>query len=212
MNLKEFIIESLLYEKIRSKRFKMSEFRSLKTHEEILKYAYRNLKEIGQGSSRAVFALSSRFVLKVAMNKRGIAQNEAELDIYTDPATKSITSKIIEYDNQYNWLISELVRPIINRFEFHDLTGIRWFSFTEGIEEAVYEGIEEAINFIRSEHITLDQKSIEFITAVFTMARNTKILRGDLSRVDHWGKTTNGQVVVLDYGFTENVREKYYSN
>ncbi len=39
----------------------------------------------------------------------------------------------------------------------------------------------------------------------------SKILSyGDLLVLDHWGKTADGKIVLLDYGFDENIAKQYY--
>lgn len=39
----------------------------------------------------------------------------------------------------------------------------------------------------------------------------SKILQyGDLLEVDHWGKTADGKIVLLDYGFNEDIAKQYY--
>jgi hypothetical protein len=39
----------------------------------------------------------------------------------------------------------------------------------------------------------------------------SKILSyGDLLELDHWGKTADGKIVLLDYGFDENIAKQYY--
>lgn len=55
--------------------------------------------------------LRSKRVLKIALNKQGIAQNEAEINIFTNPITKPIVAKVYDYDPNFLWIISELVRP-----------------------------------------------------------------------------------------------------
>lgn len=68
-------------------------------------YASLNLEELGKGSSRIVYLLSAKKVLKIALNVKGIAQNEAEIDIYTNPKTKAIIAKIFDYDVDYKYII-----------------------------------------------------------------------------------------------------------
>jgi hypothetical protein len=42
--------------------------------------------------------------------------------------------------------------------------------------------------------------------------RNTELLSGDLTLIDHWGKTPQQNVVLLDYGFTEDVYQRFYED
>lgn len=46
-------------------------------------------------------------------------------------------------------------------------------------------------------------------SAIIHLVRNLGHSTQDLNNPDHWGKTTDGRIVLLDYGFTEDVRSKY---
>ena len=61
-------------------QFDMNLFKSLKTFKERIEYCEANLKKIGSGSSRIVYQVDNNKVLKLAKNKKGIAQNETEID------------------------------------------------------------------------------------------------------------------------------------
>lgn len=72
--LKAFIT-SVLSERIRSTSststtsFKLNEFKKLQTTDDCIEYAKKRLKLLGEGSSRIVFILSSKKVLKIAKGK-----------------------------------------------------------------------------------------------------------------------------------------------
>src|SRR5574337_1313778 len=92
------------------------------------------LQELGMGSSRIVFLLDNKRVLKVARNEKGIGQNKAELDAVTNTTLRQVFSKIYDYSSDFAWLVSELVRPLTNKEEFVELTGFRFRFFTEILE------------------------------------------------------------------------------
>ena len=37
-----------------------------------------------------------------------------------------------------------------------------------------------------------------------------ELVSTDLAKIGHWGKTADQRVVLLDYGFTDDVRNDYY--
>lgn len=108
---------------------KMREFRALieaqkakvalttKTiYDELIAVAERfKLPQIGRGSSRIVFGLPvGAYVLKLARNPKGIAQNEQEIKGYTNPSVKNIIPRIYpksDLDN-YMFMIVEKVVPM----------------------------------------------------------------------------------------------------
>ena len=74
--------------------FDMRRFKSFEHQEDRVKYANDKLKLLGEGSSRIVFLLSNRYVLKLAYSydgdAKGRAQNEQEVDVATNPRIKPI--------------------------------------------------------------------------------------------------------------------------
>lgn len=211
--LKEYI--NLLVEKVRSKRvvktrwgspsFNMKEFQSLPSSEIMTVYAMNYLEPLGSGSSRTAFVLTPKKVLKIARNEKGIAQNQAELQVYTDPATADAAAKIYDADSQGRWIIADLVRPLTNPQEFKSLTGVEWQEFVEDLVATISA-------FARKSGMQLRASAHEFTKKVFKMAEkgSNRLKLGDLTVIDHWGKTPDGRVVILDYGFTEEVGAKHY--
>ena len=72
-------------EKERVGKFDLNRFKGLSNAAEMLEYADKRLQKLGEGTARAAFVLTGRHVLKVALNAKGLAQNEAELAVYTNP-------------------------------------------------------------------------------------------------------------------------------
>ncbi len=191
-------------------KFNMNEFKSLTSPSQMAEYATMRLRSIGSGSSRTAFEYSSGKVLKVASpfrgdvygtSKAGIAQNKAEVDAYTNPKIKPITTKIFDYDSNFNWIISELVRPV-SHFEFESYVGC-----------PPMEAAELAINFNKSGRTNFDYHDEE-VNEGFIEALASLIKEGthsaDLEVISHWGKTSDGRIVVLDYGFNQEVFNEFY--
>ncbi len=63
-------------------------------------------KYIGSGSGRKVFDLGNGYVLKIAKNKAGIAQNKAEYIISDNDQTK-LFAKVIQVSSDFSLLIME---------------------------------------------------------------------------------------------------------
>lgn len=204
-----------MIEKVRSKKkvktrfggakFDFEEFKSLPGEAIMQAYAMNYLEPLGQGSSRIAFVLTPKKVLKIARNEKGVAQNKAELEVYTDPATANTATKIYETDDMGRWIISDLVRPITNIKEFELITGVPWQEFVEDLTATVSA-------FARKSGLQLRASAPKFTQSVITMAEKgkNKLKLADLTVLDHWGKTPDGKAVLLDYGFTEEVAVKHY--
>ena len=66
---------------------------------------------IGAGSARKVYDLNNGFVIKIARNIKGIAQNEAEFLISNDDES-SLFSKVYFLSDDYKYLIMEKANGI----------------------------------------------------------------------------------------------------
>ena len=203
---------------------------NFQTPEQVAKYVSSlKLRELGKGSARIVFALDSRRALKVAINNKGIGQNEAEVENVTNPSAKKMFAAIYNYDPRYKWLVSELVRPMDSEKEFEQLTGIRWVTFAHiisayGFGENQYEQNSSQIRKIVqsgcpiAKHYASDPRDLEYqLNSPFLKnvlqtlpVLTSGLMPNDIKRLEHWGKTPDQRVVLLDYGFTSSVAIQHY--
>lgn len=195
-----------ILERIVRAGFSLGELKKLASVEEVMNYAKNHLTKLGQGSSRAAFLLSSRYVLKVAKNDKGFAQNEAEVDVFTNPSSKPIVAKIQDFDPGYKWLVSELVRPLRSPYEFTSLTGMIFHRFIGAVEDTIsgYD-VERALQMNK-----LEPDAAKMVLAAADTINFNDLSMADVNVVDHWGKTPDGRVVILDYGFTKGIARTHY--
>ena len=199
--LREMYSEELLDEG--RKFFDIRAFKELKEHWEQQVFLNNNAKILDSGSSRDVYLINSRHVLKFAPGPRGQAQNEAEVELFTNPNVKPFITEIYDYDPEYNWLISELVRPLRGEEEFERLTKVNWDDFVDILNMNPEADTELPA---RTKY-----KSSEFVKQLLNMLEKTDIEPADLETPKHWGRTGDNRVVLLDYGFTTSVRASHYS-
>lgn len=205
--LKEYI-ELILNERKKFDRYEMEKLRNWPWTQR-LSYVWfeLGLPQIGKGSSRVVFRLDSKRVLKMAINNKGLAQNQAEIDVVTNPKLSPIFAKIYDYGSDYSWLISELVRPLKSSREFEDLTGLSEFFFLlmDNLRTPNKEKQEQQIQRWLESH-----PNNLFFNGIIQAIKIGKLKPGDIA-LEHLGKTSNGRVVLLDYGLTDDVYSKHYS-
>lgn len=241
--LKE-VVDALVVETLRG--FNLEKFKSLPTTDQKIVYASNILPEMGEGSSRIVFAVSGGKALKIATNPKGLAQNEAEIDIFTNPKTKPVVARIFDADQQNEWIISEIVQPFPeNEKYWQNEVGVDWNYFSSFIREWVEEdkiaiqawmtekiqGYTEAIRTYESRlrpeqyphsydlkrareqlQTVLGIQKSQFLQGVIALMESG-LEAGDLigfGSLGHYGKTVDGRIVVLDYGFTKNVADQHY--
>lgn len=144
--------------------------------ENLSKGQYRLL---GYGSARRVFDLNNGYVVKVAKNRKGIAQNIVEFQISR-----------------------ESLNPIIARI----------ICISEDARYLIMEKVERLRNF----SYVLQYYNVNSISELLTKANiidlfeHYHIVISDLHRMSNWG-ITNGRPVVIDYGFTLEIRKKFYN-
>jgi len=178
----------------------------------------KKIRFLGQGSSRTVFAIGSKRVLKLARNATGIAQNRSEVEIFTDPKTKPVVAKIFDFAKDYSWVVAEPIRSISNRNEFKSISGIEFSWFVSFIRLTERVGYESAILHLKNRYknssiFYAQVEAIEnssFIRGVSSLKENSKSLVMDLKSLGHWGITVGRRLVNLDYGATDNLYSKFY--
>jgi hypothetical protein len=211
-NLLKQYINCLIKERIRSiysdesgehgDRFEFNKFKGFHDIHKQFEYANSFLDRIGFGSSRIVYIYSSKYVLKIALDQKGLAQNEAEVDVYTNPKTKAIVTKIVNYDDKnYNWLVSEMVDPLVNPKQF-EATGTDWKTFVEDVKKLLSASD-------KNEDTTSIEAS-EFSKKVVDTIISNQLMIADIRTLNHWGKTADGRIVLLDYGYNKDVHIKHY--
>lgn len=220
--------ESLtLQEKIRSDTFDLAVFKGLKSHTGRLKYVRDNLAPLAPmdaGSSRAVFLLSSRKVLKIALLnikkpeafKRGVAQNKAEVE--NASLIPNLVTKVFDQAPDYTWIVSELVKPLTNDSQFPSLVGFHFGTLMMFFHDAYKDrfNVDQFQARFKGTKSVFDdiQRMREWpaFKDVLTTLKNPEkgLHPGDFSVLDHWGKTADGRVVLLDSGATYEVLSAHY--
>lgn len=237
-----FAQEAVLTERLKG-NFNLAHFKSLKSPIERVRYADENLPKLGEGSSRAVFALSGNKVLKIAWDKilAGFAQNEQEVELSTNPAMKPIVARVYDAAPDYSWIISEITRPFKGYDAFEHSIGLPNKAFDSLLRRTLDSDVdyEEAFELVearvvREIEMTFNRHDPDFSTKVQRVAQKTvggarhdilkPLIEGiremkkavglnidDLTRYDHYGKTADGRVVIIDYGFNSDIRNKFYN-
>ncbi|SFD01795.1 hypothetical protein [Clostridium uliginosum] len=133
---------------------------------------------IGSGSGRQVFDLGNGYVIKVARNRAGIAQNMCEYKIsFNDPS--DLFAKVIKVSNDFNLLIMQKANKVYN------------------------------ISYVWKYFNITNKRELFNLKELQNIMRKYNLLLADLDRESSWG-IINGRPVIIDYGFTREVRERYY--
>lgn len=186
--------------------FSLKELSNISSFQQRMNYCVEHLgKNIGRGSSRVVFQINDEKVLKLAMNPKGIAQNQTEINLSNDCYRPLIFPEVLDYDNDSLWIISQFVLPA-KKTDFKKCIGLTFDDFCDWLNGIKYD-YSYAVDLYDN---STDQ---EFLDEVEEYVNNYDIPIGDLKRISNWGlrKIYNDiELCLLDNGLTLDVYDNYY--
>lgn len=193
----DYVIDEMAY----PTSFNFEEFKNIKSFAGKQRYAKEHLLgKVGAGSSRAVFKIDDEKVLKVALNDRGISQNNAESEGYKQ--NYDVLARVFDVDYDDMWIEMELAKKIAPK-RFMQLTGTNpdevatWLSNQRGTMKFDVRDLSE--NYFATE---LKEFTDDYQYPV----------PGDFGRISSYGEVVRDgvpKVVVVDFGFDEGTSSEY---
>ncbi len=101
--------------------FDFKKLNQIKTFKKRIKFCKERLKKIGKGRNRIVFYLEDNKVLKLSINKNGIAQTKVECNPDLQSKFSEMVAKIFDYDPEFKWVIMEKAERINDKIYFDTL-------------------------------------------------------------------------------------------
>lgn len=213
----EKTLHTLLIKEAMMDSFSFEELNSLPSFAKKLKYCKQYLgKQIGSGSSRIVFQIDDEKVLKLAKNRKGLAQNEYEYDNYY-ACDDDVLPRCYECADDYSWIVSEYVLPARVK-DFKVVFGMSWRDFNLWLNSTYKQYTRpDNVKFLQCMDYdkwvdTLDNN--EAIQPLYNWLTNrTYESMGDLHRKTNWGLTVrDGEpcLVILDNGLSEEIYNNFY--
>lgn len=202
--------------------FNMEEFKSIRSFADRVKYCEQRLKKLGAGTSRRVYQIDNEKCLKLAKNGKGIGQNIEEINLGNDMYAGSCFAKVYDYDPNGLFVEMELARKA-KESDFERLVGLPFDCYCDLIIRTaitylpnncqsrgwVNNSMEDTYNYVMD---NIDD--FEFINEVIEYMSNFQVKAyGDLQRISSYGVVRrNGveEMVIIDFGLTEDVYNKYY--
>jgi hypothetical protein len=181
-----------------------------------LRYAQERAKKIGTGSSRVAFEIEYQgrpTILKIAKNKKGIAQNDYESQMFNDyyVVGMGITIPMIDHDEENEpptWIHTEKaekMKPTQFKKFFSGLTPDELITVINyGTGRSNMSSPEE------TERMQEIIENNEDIDSLVDLVGNYGLPVGDFSRLANWG-IYNGQPVIIDLGLSSDVMAQHYS-
>jgi hypothetical protein len=166
-----FLEVSIIIVEVKSMNTKIKKLTSYQEKIIIQTLMRKHIKHLGYGSSRIVFPWGDKKVVKIAISKEGIAQNQAELECF-DLAEPNMLTNIYCYGELV--LIAEKVSLMVDANE----------EDYDSLLESLYKNEEDEV----AKQL---EKTIDFLENHFGMTSDNLQL----------GQNREGYIVSLDYGF-----------
>jgi GNAT superfamily N-acetyltransferase len=195
--------------------FNMDEFKKLKSFNQRINYCEENLQRISSGSSRIVYKIDDEKVLKLAKNKKGLAQNEVESEFSGYYDISDIVARVFDVDPDNLWIEMELARKL-TKGNFKQITGFNWEDYVKVIHNYSVERLDDGRGFKYDidKSIVEEMWENEFTYEMLTFIGSYDVPIGDLKKISTYGVVKRGgqdSIVMIDYGLTSDVYDSYYS-
>lgn len=191
----------------------MKFFKTLQSFASRKKYCDEHLKKIAQGSSRIVYYIDNEKVLKLAKNKKGLAQNKIEIDYSDDYMLTGIVAPVYDYHENFLWLEMALAKKV-KKSDFKRITGIDFDDFGEVLVSVDSFYRNKGLNYKINQDLTEKVMNNDFTSGVYDYIANFDIPSSDMRRINSYGLIkVDGieQLAIIDYGLTTDVLTNYYS-
>lgn len=147
------------------------------------------LFQIGSGTSRDVYRLNSKQVIKVAKHDLGYTQNASECDTYNTYGGLGLFNEITNNAKSYLWVIQPLAIPL------------------ESTDEYFQHIIDLVQHIENSKEYSTDSVFLKKVYD-FLIETEWKYLR-DICKADSWGRVNN-ELRIIDYGMNNEAFEDYF--
>jgi predicted nucleotidyltransferase len=201
------VINETIDEATYPENFDLNKFKKLKSFKERVDYCNSTLTKLGAGSSRIVYLVDDKTVLKLAKNQKGIAQNKVEIGA-SDKYYSNVTAEVYESDDNSLWLEMELAKPI-NKTRFKEILGYSVEDFGKWVTNFWNVNNRKKPYYILDKQVEEIINESEFANSVFSFIQDYGLSVGDLGRISTYGEF-DGEVKIIDYGLDDDVLSNYY--
>lgn len=223
-NLREVFLRETMEEMAYPDSWSWETFKSLKNFNQRKQYCDTHLEYLGSGSGRIAYLVDDDKVLKLAKNKKGKAQNEAEVRFFNDGYVaesygSEYLARVFEYDEDGLWMEMELVSKI-KKSDFEVEFGVSIDDFDHAAimisfqhrHLSVFRNLKSWIfdEFNNGDLEESNPKLYSLLSLCQTMEGDFGYMVGDLSRISSFGRAKDGRIVIVDYGLTWDIYQNYY--
>ena len=191
----------------------IEEFKNLKSFNKRIKYCEQNLQRISSGTSRIVYKIDETKVLKLAKNEKGIAQNKTEINFSEDYLWDMVVAKLFDYDEDGLWVEMELARKVTTSI-WNNIVGIPIDIFRDGTRFMEQQkGSLKTLYRLKEPERMEELYENDFTSTILDLIANYDVGSGDFGKLSTYGlvnRDGKDEIVIIDYGLTNEVYDSYY--
>lgn len=194
--------------------FDINEFKNIRSYKGKLNFARQYLgNPIGQGTARIVYRVDKDKVLKLAKNRKGIAQNEVESRWLGDSYYYDILAQVLDVESEnYLWIEMEVAyRP--KQSDFKRLWGVSLNDCSLYLRNKHYENHGYTWPYSIDNDLKEQLDENENVQKLISFMYDSGSPAGDLTRTSSWGivqRNGDNNLVLIDFGLDEDVYNTYY--
>jgi len=191
----------------------IEEFKNLKSFNKRIKYCEQNLQRISSGTSRIVYKIDETKVLKLAKNEKGIAQNKTEINFSEDYLWDMVVAKLFDYDEDGLWVEMELARKVTTSI-WNNIVGVPIDIFRDGTRFMEQQkGSLKTLYRLKEPERMEELYENDFTSTILDLIANYDVGSGDFGKLSTYGlvnRDGKDEIVIIDYGLTNEVYDSYY--
>jgi len=196
-------------------------FTPQQSYKKRIDYAVARAQRLGSGSSRKAFIIDydgRQTVLKIAFNKKGMAQNEAEAAILDDYYAQGldILIPLIDYDEDHDqpvWIHTEMAKKTTPKQLCQLMKCPSLHVLIQHANLIVHGKNASTFQQMLRDTYKLSDDDIEtfmeYSDKLTDLSNSFDVNLNDFTRAANWG-LYNGNPVLLDIGFTHSVASDHY--
>jgi len=171
------------------------------------------------GSSRIAYDMPEEgsntpvYVIKVAKNERGIAQNKAEKEVSSKNLVCCAPVRATSEEDIYlEMMYAEYEEDMIKNISYW--LGESFLTLIIHISHYKKDLVTDLIDYLEDDDSPEGKLKVQWVKDLVTLIQKFSMAIGDLRHDEHYGFITNEQgiryPVVIDYGFTKDIAWKMY--
>lgn len=177
-----------------------------------VEYAKERAQRIGRGSSRVVFKIKYKgrdTALKIAMNRKGMAQNFEEAQLLEDWYLRDLKLFIplIDYDEKGanpTWIHTSYAKPITEA-QFKRYVGLTPLALVGYVKQ--FHGDHFGIPLGDTSHVNPENPIVEAMIDYYGNFNRPNI--NDYTNIKNWG-LYNRRPIIVDAGLTDQIFDTFY--